>query len=384
MDLKKKAYIPLCIEDEIEKPDAKVVIAGCPKKSHITVKMSESFPVLHHNEEYMEKYVLNRWLALYGNKAFYDINKRGEVCTHLNPVLQNNYDETIAIIENRKSPPSKVTAKKKKKPNFSGKPKHITIRILSVEKAPCYVPLSSQKTAPFLQKTHRRITRTVSRHNIVGRHIQQKKPESNKDILMVHGVNSQSNKYPHIASSVLVSRVKSQLPIFLDKQFTSVEELRQKGRMIFVDYIPISKPIPIHPSGEELLDQASNSAIVGDCTKLRPMEISQSEMYHQNTFEQKQVGERKSGDIDLTAQEHLSSIQKSSERSSRSTPSLSLRGFEAEENNSPGAQKSGTLVKHSEEKHIALTHCPVISIPTAQFETSELHRHQNVQEFNDI
>ncbi|KAJ7332615.1 hypothetical protein JRQ81_014795 [Phrynocephalus forsythii] len=384
MDLKKKAYIPLCIEDEMEKPDAKVIRAGCPKKSHSPVTMSESFPVLHHYEECQEKYVLNRWLALSGNKAFYDINKRGEVCMHLNPVLQNNYNESIAIIGSRESPPPKVMAKRKKKPTLSGKPKRITIQVLSVEKAPCYVSAISQKTDPFLQKIHRRITRTDSRHSVAGRNIQQKTSESNKAVLMIHGVNPQSTKYPHFTSSGLVARVKSQLPIFWEKQFTSADEIRKKGRMVFVDYIPISKPIPIHRCGEELFDQAPKPPAIDDCTKVRAMETNQSESCNQDTLEQKPfLDENRSGDMDFTTPEHLSSIQKSRERPSRPTSSLSTRGFEAEEN-SFGAQKSRILDKHSEEKQITPSHCPVISIPTAQFETSELHRDQNMQEFSDI
>ncbi|XP_042321639.1 uncharacterized protein LOC121929792 isoform X2 [Sceloporus undulatus] len=362
---KKKLPVPLCIEDEIEKPNAKVIRVGSPKaKSQIPVKMSESFPIFIHNGGYMENYVLNRWLALYRNKAFYDMNKRGEGCMHLNPVLQNNYNESIAIIGSKKPP--NLTVKRKKKPTLSGKPKRITIQILSVEKARCNVCASSKKETQFVQKTGASVTRTINSNIVTERNSTWNMPTFSKDTLMIQGVNLKSAEYPDTSSSSLISRMKSQLPI------NSVEDVRRKGRMIFVDYIPISKPLPIHRPGDEV-------SPIYDPTKTNPGETNKSFVCHQDMFDQRpfQDGNR-AADMELIALQRKSLIQEGRKGSRRRlTSSASLKGF------SLRFQKLGNRATRSEEQYIMPTHSEVISIPTAQFETTESHRDQSMQDFND-
>ncbi|KAH0618519.1 hypothetical protein JD844_017808 [Phrynosoma platyrhinos] len=335
--------------------------------------MSESFPIFTQNGGYKENYVLNRWLALYGNKAFYDMNKRGEVCMDLNPVLQNNYNESIAVIGSKKPPPPpNVTVKRKKRLTLSGKPKCFTIQILSVEKARCDVCISSKKETPIVQKTGASVTRTINSNILKERNITRSLPTCSKDTLMIQGVNLKSAEYPDTLSSSLISRMKSQLPL------NSVEDVHGKGRMIFVDYIPISKPIPIHRPGGE-------ASAISDPTKTKPSETNKSLTCHQDVFDQKPFqDENRAANIEILALQCKALVQEGRKgSSSRLTSSASLKGFPGEISNSLGSQKPADMATCSEEQHIMPTHSAIISIPTAQFDTIESHRDQSMQDFND-
>ncbi|XP_062834253.1 uncharacterized protein C1orf141 homolog isoform X2 [Anolis carolinensis] len=369
---KKKPIVPLCIEDEIEKPNAKIIRAGCPRpKCESPMKMSESFPVFTRNDAYMDNYILNRWLALYGNKALDYMDQGTDACKYLNPVLQNNYNESISIIGSKEPspPPPKVTVKRKKKPMLSGKPKRITLQILSVENAPSNIYVRSKKERPFVQKTNVSVAKTININTIIERRLTQSMLMGSKDTLMIQGVNLKGTDHPSILSRNLISGVKPKVPLH------SVEDVRRKGRMIFVDYIPISKPIPVQRSGGKLSAPYSS-------TKVKPSETNKSLVCHHDEFDQESYqDENQPADMEATALHSRSFIQKGSDGSRRLVASASLKVFSDETSNR--SQNTGIMATQSELLHIVPTRSDIISIPTAQFDAAESNKDQRMQDFND-
>nr|XP_034979434.1 uncharacterized protein C1orf141 homolog [Zootoca vivipara] len=379
---KEKVSIPLCIEDEIEKPNAKVIRAGSSRpKCDGLPKSSESYPVYCHNEGYVKKHALNTCLSMYGDGAFYGVNRSGEICMQLNPVLRNNYKESIAITRSKQNSPPNETTKRKKKPALSGKPKRIAVQILSVKKAPCDdIFTSSQKE--IVQKMSGSVTKTFSRNMVPERSIPTNLPQPQKESLVVCGENPLLAIYRTISSRSLISGIKSQLPDFFEKELASAEEPRKKDRVLFVDYIPISKPIPVPRSGNKLANHhksvpsARSSCSSHGYAKIISVESSKSEVKYQDNSHQKPfLDESRASNMELSAQ---SPTQEDSERLTGPTSSLSLRSFQEEVNSSLEPQKS-ELATHSEEQCAGSAHTPVISIPTAEFDASESHRDQSMQ-----
>ncbi|XP_053248088.1 uncharacterized protein LOC128415634 isoform X1 [Podarcis raffonei] len=379
---KKKVSVPLCIEDEIEKPNAKVIRAGSSRpKCDSLPKSSESFPVYCHNEGYVKKHALNTCLSMYGDGAFYGVNRSGEICMQLNPVLRNNYNESTAITRSKQNSPPNETTKRKKKPALSGKPKRIAVQILSVKKKPCDdIFTSSQKE--IVQKMSGSVTKTFSRHTVPERSTSTNMPQRQKEGLMVCGENPTLAIYRTISSRSLISGIKSQLPDFFEKELASPEEPRKKDRVLFVDYIPISKPIPVPRSGSKLANHhnsvpsARSLCSSHSCAKIVSVESSKSEVKHQDNSHQKPfLDENRASNMEVSAQ---SPIQEDSERLIGPTSSLSLRSFQEEVNSSLEPQKS-ELTACSEEQSAGSAHAPVISIPTAEFDVSESHRDPSMQ-----
>ncbi|XP_060133444.1 uncharacterized protein C1orf141 homolog [Zootoca vivipara] len=379
---KEKVSVPLCIEDEIEKPNAKVIRAGSSRpKCDGLPKSSESYPVYCHNEGYVKKHALNTCLSMYGDGAFYGVNRSGEICMQLNPVLRNNYKESIAITRSKQNSPPNETTKRKKKPALSGKPKRIAVQILSVKKAPCDdIFTSSQKE--IVQKMSGSVTKTFSRNMVPERSIPTNLPQHQKESLMVCGENPLLAIYRTISSRSLISGIKSQLPDFFEKELASAEEPRKKDRVLFVDYIPISKPIPVPRSGNKLANHhksvpsARSSCSSHGYAKIISVESSKSEVKYQDNSHQKPfLDENRASNMEVSAQ---SPTQEDSERLIGPTSSLSLRSFQEEVNSSLEPQKS-ELATHSEDQYAGSAHTPVISIPTAEFDASESHRDQSMQ-----
>ncbi|XP_053106922.1 uncharacterized protein LOC128325300 isoform X2 [Hemicordylus capensis] len=376
----KKALIPLCIEDEIEKPNAKIIKVHRPSaQQRSPMKASETYPIFCNNDGYMQKYVLNRWLALYGDKAFYDASKKSEVHMHLNPVLQNNYNESIAILGKKNYDPSHIPIKRNKKSTFSRKKEIISI-IMERER---YIRTCSRKERPLMRKMGKSLPNAMRRHTVLERKISQTIPKCRKDAFMVFGANPDGEICHDTSPSNVILEIKPQVRGYFDK---SIEKSRRKELLIYVDYIPISKPIPINASGSKLAGQdlshsTSNSTVlVHECTKTKPNAKEKSAEYHNAPSDNKpSLDEGRLGGLEFSVSRSHSVGQEGSERSIRPTSSLALREFSSELNNDLRPSESGVSAIPLEEESMLLIHSPLVSIPTAQDDSAESSRRQSIQ-----
>ncbi|KAM6456298.1 uncharacterized protein PHA67_014781 [Liasis olivaceus] len=327
--------------------------------------MSETFPIFCHHERYRWKFVWNQWLLLYGKKIFGYLNQGNEACMLLNPVLQNNYNDSIEIIQNKKYPSSNLSAKRKKKTSFSRKPKRITIQILSLGRELCNLSANDQKGTSLVQKTNGHVTKTITRHAVTKKNILQNMSKRNKDILM------ESRKKPigniEHSPSTGVSGINSSLPDFWKKTLTENKERLKKGRII-VDYIPSSKPFPVCEAPDGLFGHRLPLSV--DRFFVMPSGTEPSAdrgSFAQEPFlNETQVAETKSRG------QHLKpSMQDSGERSSQVRESSSLPDFQGERRKSAESEKSENAAIYSEEQGIGRPHSPVLSIPTGKPDASE-------------
>ncbi|XP_032627854.1 uncharacterized protein C1orf141 homolog isoform X2 [Chelonoidis abingdonii] len=76
----KKNLISLTIEDEMEKPNAKIINVGSPKarSPRPVVKVSETYPIIYAEEGYMQNFILKKWLHLHGDKVSDDSEKEND------------------------------------------------------------------------------------------------------------------------------------------------------------------------------------------------------------------------------------------------------------------------------------------------------------------
>lgn len=316
--------------------------------------MSESFPVFCH-ERSRWKFAWNQWLLLYGKKTLDYLNQDNEACMDLNPVLQNNYDDSIAIIKSKTCPHSNLTAKRKKKPTFTRKPKRITIQILSLERQLSNLSVNSQKGTSLVQKTQGHFTKRITRHVVTEKNILQNMSQRNKDILMADGKKPIGNMEPSLST---VSRIKSSLAGFLKKPLTKSKERFKKNNAI-VDYIPFPKPIPVCEAPDGLIGRKVPS--LADCPLRKPSDKLSDD---RSSSDQDPFLNETTTDMELRAQDLDSLKRKSGETSSEMTSSSFLLDLI---NENLESEKSAV---YSKDESIGDS-STVISIPTASPVTSE-------------
>lgn len=320
--------------------------------------MSESFPIFCH-ERSRWKFAWNQWLLLYGKKTLDYLNQDNEACMDLNPVLQNNYDDSIAIIQSRKCPHSNLRAKRKKKPTFTRKPKRITIQILSLERQLSNLSVNSQKGTSLVQKTHGHFTKTITRHVVTEKNILQNMSQRNKDILMADEKNLISNMEPSLST---VSRIKSSLAGFLKKPLTKSKE-RLKKSNAFVDYIPFPKPFPVCEAPHGLVGH--KLPLLVDCSSRKPSDKLSAD--RSSSDQDPFLNETTTTEVELGAQHLESSMRKSGETSGGMTSSSFLLDLL---NERPESEKSENAAVYSKDESTEDS-STVISIPTAPSDTSQ-------------
>ncbi|KAG8132519.1 hypothetical protein E2320_010365 [Naja naja] len=361
--LKKKEipFLPLSIMDELKDPNAKVISAGrVTVESQNQMKMSESFPIFCH-ERSRWNFAWNQWLLLYGKKTLDYLNQDNEACMDLNPVLQNNYDDSVSIIKSKTYPHSNLRAKRKKKSTLTRKPKSITIQILSLERQLSNLSVNSQKGTSLVQKTHGHFTKTITRHVVSEKNILQNMSQRNKDILLAGGKNPIGNTEPTLST---VSRIKSSLAEFLKKplKITKTKERFQKSNAI-VDYIPCPKPIPVCEAPGGLAGCKMPLSV--DCSLRNPSDKLSAD--RSSSDQDPFLNETTTTDMDLRAQDLDSSMGKSGKTLSETTSSSFLLDLI---NESLESEKSENVAVYSNDESSGDS-STVISIPTASPDTSE-------------
>ncbi|XP_058032648.1 uncharacterized protein C1orf141 homolog [Ahaetulla prasina] len=352
---KEMPLLPLSIMDELENSNGKTISVRCTQaESQNQMKMSESFPIVCH-ERSRGNFAWNQWLLLYGKKTLDYLNQDNEACMDLNPVLQNNYDESIAIIKSKTYPHSSLTAKRKKKPTITRKSKPITIQILSLERQLSKLSVNSQKGTSLVQKTHGHFTKRITRHVVTEKTILQNMSQRNKDILMADGKKPTGFVEPSLST---VSRIKSSLAEFLKKPLTKSKERFKKSKAI-VDYIPFPKPIPVCEAPEGLV--GCKVPLLMDCTLRKPSDKLSAD---RSSSDQDPFLNETTADMELRAQDLESSLRKSGETSSETTNSSFLLDLN---NESLESEKSAIYSKDKSSGDPST----VISIPTASPVTSE-------------
>lgn len=362
--LLKKPLIPLSIEDEFKKPDAKIIrtdVEGVKLPS--PMKVSESFPVYCSNEGYVRKYVLNRWLALYGDKAFYDTSKKDEVHVRLNPVLQNNFNESFAILRSQKHTLATLTTKRKKKPFFP-KPKTITsFQILAMERK-LALPPHPQKERPYGEKLSNSFLPSrdysIWKRSLLQKNISETIPKCKKDVFMVHGINPVTHTH-QVSTSSLIKKIKSQFPCCTEKP---VVQHRKRGKLVHVEYIPISKPISVPSSERDLPDlypslSDHHTLLPSDSSDFTLIERDKSKAHPHTPNKKRSLDEGRLGGIEFIVSRYTTLAQGSSERHSRPVSAASPQSFRSESTESSISSKTNKRAVR------------IISIPTAQFDVPD-------------
>ncbi|XP_070604638.1 uncharacterized protein C1orf141 homolog [Erythrolamprus reginae] len=347
------SILPLCIQDELEDPNSKVISAGRVKEPQNQMKMSESFPIFAH-ERSSKRFAWNRWLLLYGKKTLDYLNQDNEASMDLNPVLQNNYDESIAIINSRISPRSNLRAKRKKPPTFTRKPKLITIQILSLERQLSNLSVDSQKGTSLVQKTHGHFTKTITRHVVTEKNILQNMSQRNKDILMAVREKPIGNAEP---SPSIFSRIKPSLTDFLKKPLTKSKERLKRSRV--VNCIPLPKPIPVCEAPEGLVGQKLPFIVDYSLRKSTDKLSADRSSSDQDPSLNETIT-----DTELRAQDLDSSMRQSGETSSE----MSGSSFLLDLNESLESEKSENVAIYSKDESSAES-STVIGIPTTSPES---------------
>ncbi|XP_060087962.1 uncharacterized protein C1orf141 homolog [Heteronotia binoei] len=371
----KESFIPLSIEDEIEKPNAKIIQVDLPKAKPLTpMKMSETHPVLCNNERYLQKLILDKYVNQYGDKGFSDTCV---VFTHLNPILQNNYNETLTILQSPNFA-SKVTAKKKKKPTTFSIRQILSAEVSSREKKHCN-PMHSQIGKPVGQKMPGSFTnanRPITKEAVKEKYVSQPIHKNKKYEFVVCGVHLKTDVYHEIVSADGISGTRSQVLDSLDKSITPTEAVPKK-RVLFVDYIPISKPVKIYTYGDKLSYEDSslpvnNYSVINDCTEGIAIKKGRSDV-NQDASDKKAFLDKTSLDsMEFPGSCHPFSFEDDSEISSSTISTFSSKGFQTEVSTTFKSQKG-------EQQPVILSPSRVISIPTAQCDASEPNKDLPVQ-----
>uniref|UniRef100_A0ACB8F4W7 Uncharacterized protein n=2 Tax=Sphaerodactylus townsendi TaxID=933632 RepID=A0ACB8F4W7_9SAUR len=371
----KKSFIPLSIEDEIEKPNAKIIRVDLPKeKAPTSMKMSETQPVLCNNEVYLQKFILDKIANQPGDKA--SVRDTCVVFTQLNPILQNNYNETLAIHQGQHFA-SRVIAKKRMPTSFL-QSNTFSAEILSSKKM-CYNPMHSQTEKPAEHKMPAHFNNAnvpFMKEDVKERNASQLIHKDEKCEFVVCGVNIKTDIYHEIVSDSGFSTGKSEVLDSYHNYITPIEEAPKK-RIVFVDYVPISKPVKIHTFGEEPIGldsslSVSNYSEIHDCTKSKAIKKDRSDV-NQDASDKKVFLDKNSLDnMEFSRYCHQFSFEEDSEISSTTISTESSRSFNAEVNASQVGEK----------QPITFSLPRVISIPTAQCDASEYNRDLPMQKTN--
>ncbi|EMP32379.1 UDP-N-acetylglucosamine/UDP-glucose/GDP-mannose transporter [Chelonia mydas] len=240
----KKNFISLTIEDEMEKPNAKIINVGSPKAksprpvvvmscllSLLCLKVSETYPIIYAEEGYVQNSILKRWLHLHGDKMSYNSeNENGEVQTNPNSVLQSNCDYALALIGKEEKDTFNITAKgnKKLKRTLSGKRK-INIHILSSDGKSKSLK-DSQKEKTFVQKivgSFHDAEVPISKLPSKDRNVSATRAECNPDGLVIFGVNPKATAHQSAkANAATVAKSHGSY----SKPLITVSQLHKKGR----------------------------------------------------------------------------------------------------------------------------------------------------------
>lgn len=324
--------------------------------------MSETYPVFCHNEEYMQKHILDRWLGLYRDKGFHDTSKRDEAYKLLkNPALATKCKNSVAIIEGNKYGLPNGMAKRKKKTPLSAKRRTVNLQILSVW-SEYYIPILFQEKGQLVQKIDRNITNDNAHdriQKIIESSISHSTPTYIKDDIAVHGVNPKSDIGHERSSRCMTAVKKSQIPRYGGKSIATFEEAPKKSRLICVDYIAISKPVQMHTyRAHSPFRLARNPSKVPEYDKTESA--------------------TKLGGIEFSEQRNLSPLP-------GDTAGLSseIKCPQTELNNSLLSQKE-ELATQSEEPHVIFSWPLIINIPTAQCDASDGSRDLRMQKTTDI
>lgn len=281
----------------------------------------------------------------------------------LNSVLQNNINESISILRSQKHTLPSVTTKRKKKPTFPKKQPITGIQMSSFERFS--LPPHCQKKKPFLQKLSESFPNTIRRHTAIQRNITQTIPKCRKDIFMVHGMNPTTDTHHDISTSSLIKRIKSQFPGCLMKP---VGKCTKRGRLVHVDYIPISQPISIHTSESEVSGHHTSHSVHHPSANSTSIEKDKPEPYLHLRDKKCSLHEGRLGGIEFAVSCYSTFVTGPSRR----TSVLSPRSILSE-------SSGGTRPPSTEEQEAPLPHGTVISIPTAQYYASESRRNSNRQ-----
>ncbi|XP_077189520.1 uncharacterized protein C1orf141 homolog isoform X2 [Paroedura picta] len=361
----KKSFIPLSMEDEIEKPNAKIIQVDSSKaKPPTPMKSSETQPALCNNEVYLKKLIMDKYVNQEGDKISCDTCV---VFRHLNPILQNNYNETFTILQNPDFTP-RVTTKKKKKPSSFSKLQILRAELSSSEKKYCN-DMYSHTGTPAGQKIPGSFTnanRPVMKETV--KYVSQPIHKDKKCEFIVCGVNLKTDEYHEIVSGDRLTGTKSQALGSLNMTPAEIP----KKRVLFVDYIPISKPVKMCTYGDEISHQDSSLPVssystINDCTEDKAIRKDRSDI-NQDDSDKKDFLDKISLDgMEFSGYCHSFLFEEDSEMSSTTISTSSSKGFQAE------VSTSFKSLEGEESPH------RVISIPTAQCEASESNRDLDVQ-----
>ncbi|XP_019344580.1 uncharacterized protein LOC106737842 [Alligator mississippiensis] len=389
----KKNLISLSIEDEMEKPGAKIIHAGSSKAKFASpVKASETYPITYSEERYMQKFILNRWPCVCRGKVSYDLeNENSEACTNFNPVLQNNYDYALALNGEKEENLQNVTVKKNKKLNrtLSAK-KKVSVHILSSD-GKTKILINSQKEKTFVEKIVQSFfyaEAPVSKFTSKERNISTTKGECDGNDLLVHGVNPKLAVFYESFSTQEIPVAVSKCCWFYGKPLSTISHTQKKGRLAQssqLSYISIAKPIEILPCADVTSQSAHN--ISTQCDDLENKHVIQSSSYfmEEPLPSQNKVGifgecsqpassfkEETPTDIKLNKQQHCLEGKKDCDASSGVSHTdrlLTSKGLQKEPNEDTNPQRKVELPECSLPLPALFTSHPVISIPTAQCDT---------------
>ncbi|TFK01038.1 adenosylhomocysteinase A-like [Platysternon megacephalum] len=403
----KKNLISLTIEDEMEKPNAKIINVGSPKAKspRPVVKVSETHPIIYAEEGYMQNFILKRWLHLQGDIVSYDSEKEnGEVQTNPNSVLQNNCDYALALVGKEEKSTFNVAVKgnKKLKRTLSGKRK-INIHVLSSDGKSRSLK-DSQKEKTFVQKivgSFHDVEVPISKLTSKDRNVSATRAECNPDGLVILGVNPKAAAHRSAkANAATVAKSHGSY----SKPLTMVSQLHKKGRLAHssqLDYISITKPIKI-PDCPNVNSQSfhkismkrdhlENKRIIlsGACFKEKSPPSQNNEVSKPARCSQPaSCKEETSAEIKLNNKEHCIDSRKGQEWDntvefwSTRRSSSSLKNSHAVPDNSPEPQKKAMLPERPVSLPVNFNH-PIISIPTAQCDASEFKIKKVEAEFTD-
>ncbi|KAM9129469.1 uncharacterized protein C1orf141 homolog isoform 2-T4 [Pangshura tecta] len=407
----KKNLISLSIEDEMEKPNAKIINVGSlkAKSPRPVVKVSETYPIIYAEEGYMQNFILKKWLHLRGDKVSDDSEKEnGEVQTSPNSVLQNNCDYALAIVGKEENSMFNVAVKenKKLKRTLSGKRK-INIHILSPDGKSRSLK-DSQKEKTFVQKivgSFHDVKVPISKLTSKDRNVSTTRAECNPDGLVILGVNPKTAAHQSAkANAATVTKSRGSY----SKPLSTVSQHHKKGRLAHssqLDYISITKPIKI-PDFPNVNSQSfhkismkrdhlenKRNILSGVCFKEKPPPSQNNEEITEvskpaRCSQPASCKEEISAEIKLNNKEYYIDSRKGQELDntmefwSTRRSSASLKNLYAVPDNSPESQQKALLSERPVSLPVNFNH-PVISIPTAQWDASEFKIKKVEAEFTD-
>lgn len=254
------------------------------------------------------------------------------VFTHLNPILQNNYNETLTVLRNANFA-SRLPAKKRKPTSFS-KSQILSAENTSSEKA-CFF-LHSQIQKPAGQRMPGSFTnRPIVKEAVKEKYVSQPIHKDNKYKFVVCGVNLKGDICHEIMTTGRISGTRSQVLNSLEKSIIPIEEVPKK-RMVVVDYIPISKPVKMHSYSSELCYQDSslsvkNFSAINYCTEGKAIRKDRRDMNQDVSGKKAFLGKTSQESTEFSGYCHPFSFEDNSEIPS-TISTLSSKGFQKEVN----------------------------------------------------